>query len=220
MINRYEAGKILDIVRMNEPIKGAAITEQINDRTIICSLGEGTDIEAESFHQHHILFVAKGRIVCYALNEMGIQKTWVVNKGCVTLLPVDIPVGVRALEDSVYVRVSVVRDTDILNSVETEKEYVAKDLAPYEEGKIHSVSVVFNEQMQVRIIAMDTGTCLQEHASARYGITVLEGSIDFIYDGETVTVQAEQEIIIDKDRDYEIRAAYGRTCFSIVANGL
>lgn len=221
MTERYETGKVIDIVRLNEPIKGAAITEPINDRTVVCSLAENTDIEAESFSQYHILFVAKGKIACITMNDAGIQKIWNVERGCITIFPLNIPVGVRALEDSVYARISVIRREDINASLETEKQYVLKDLAPYEEGKINMVNVAFNEVMQIKVIAMDSGTASRTSTSlARGGVTVLEGSVDLIYEDEKFTLQTGEQFIAEKGRKIAFEAPYGRTVLSVVTNSL
>lgn len=220
MSTRYETGKVLDIVKMNEPMKGAAITEPINDRTMIYSLGKDTDIEAESFQQYHFLFIAAGKILCYALNEAGIQNSWTVEKGCVTLLPVDMPVGVRALEDSVYTRVAVVRREDILSSIETEKSYMLKDLVSYEDGKAVSLSVVFNEAMQIRLFAMDANTVIQGSALARGGITSLEGSFEILYNGQKSLVHEGEQFIVEKGSSVELHASQGRTRLNVVTNTL
>lgn len=221
MQGRYETGKVLDIVRMNEPIKGAAITEPINDRTVICSLAQNTDIEAESFSQYHILFVAKGKIACMSMNENGIQKIWNVEKGGITIFPLNIPIGVRALEDSVYARVSVIRREDIMESLETGKQYIMKDLAPYKEGGVNMVNIAFNEQMQIKAISMDSNTSIEPSVTvSRGGITVLEGSADLTYEGEKFTLQTGEQFIVEKGKQIGFQAAYGRTVLSVVTNAL
>lgn len=220
MSTRYEAGKVLNLVKMNEPMEGAAITEPINDRTMIYSLAENTDIEAESFQQHHFLFIASGKILCYAINEEGIQNSWTVEKGSITLLPVNMPVGVRALEDSVYIRVAVVRREDILADIEAEHSYVMRDLISYEAGKAAARSLVFNEQIQIRLIAMDENTTVQGSALARGGITCLEGSFDLVYNGEKFTLHQGEEFIVEKGSSVQLHASYGRATLSIVTNTL
>ena len=210
----------MNILKMNEPIQGAAVTEPFNERSVIYSLGRGTDVEAESFHQYHLLLVAQGKIECYALNERGIQNRWTIRQGGLTMLPKDMPVGVNALEDSVYIRISAVRKEDIDLDIEEEKEYLIKDLAPYVDQNVNVARIIFNEQMGVTLLALDENTSYACDTKANSGITATEGSFDIVYEGKTITVHQSEVIVVEKGKHLEIHAAHGRTRLSVIQNFL
>lgn len=219
-MNRYEYGKVLNILKMNEPIPGAAITEPFNERSVIYSLGKGTDVEAESFHQYHILLVAQGKIECYALNERGIQNRWTIRQGGMTMLPKDMPVGVNALEDSVYIRISAVRKEDIDPQIEQEKEYLLTDLMPYVDQNVNIVRVIFNEQMRVTLMSMDENTSYVPDVSINSGIFAREGCFDITYDGDVSTVHEGEAFVAKKGHRFEIHAGHGRVCVMLIQNAL
>lgn len=219
-MNRYEHGKVLNILKMNEPMKGAAVTEQFNDRAVIYSLGKGTDIEAESFHQYHFLFVAMGKIECYALNERGIQKRWNIRQGAMTMLPLDMPVGVNALEDSVYARISAVRKEDVYPQLEIGQEYLLNDLVPYRDHEISKARILFNEQMQISVLAMDQNCSFETTADAVSGIAVTDGTVDLMYEGAVSPVHEGQIMIVEKGKEIRLHASYGRTHLTVIKNYL
>lgn len=219
-MNRYEYGKVLNILKMNEPMKGAAVTEPFNDRAELYSLGKGTDIEAESFHQYHILIVAQGTIECYALNEGGIQKRWNVREGGMTMLPVDMPVGVNAREDAVYARISAVRREDINPELEEEKEYLLNDMVSFEDRNTSVVWLLTNEQMRIALVSMDENTSWSSEASADSGFYVIDGSFEIIMNEQTFTIHHGEGFIAPKDQHLLVQAAHGRTRLIVIQNNL
>lgn len=219
-MSRYEYGKALNILKMNEPMKGAAVTEPFNDRSVIYSLGKDTDIEAESFHQYHFLFVAKGKIECYALNEGGIQKRWNVREGGMTMLPLDMPVGVNALEDSVYMRISAVRKEDIDPDLEMEKEYLIQDLTRFIEHSTSVVPIIFNEQMRVSLLSMDTNAVYQKTPGGNTAFTIMEGSVDVTYEGVVTTVHEGEVFVVEKGKNIELHASREPARINVIENAL
>lgn len=132
-----KTGTVFSIARDNQPVAGCTISKVVydNDEDYISyfSLAEDTDISAEIYGYHKLLFLHEGMLEVYTDKEI-----FTLENGDCILTPTDIPVGMRTNTKAIYTEISVRRNT-MNNAVKAGKVFELAELVPYQEGKIINI---------------------------------------------------------------------------------
>lgn len=150
-----------------------------------------------------MLIVADGSMEVYG-ND-GFSRKMEAGDGILT--PVDVPVGMKSLEGTVYTEVSVRKD-DIMNeAIKAGEVFKLAELVPYAEGKIVNMDVVHNDKMKFVVMAFDEGTGLSEHAAPGEAIIfALDGEGVIGYEGKDHPIKAGENFHFAKAGLHSVKA--------------
>ena len=109
---KEKAGKVYSFADENIPIEGCTTSKELwsaGDDYICCfSLAKDTDISAEIYSYNKLLMVLSSEVEVYMPR---LKKTQSVAAGKCILTLADTPVGIRTATGTVYVEISIWRDT-------------------------------------------------------------------------------------------------------------
>ena len=202
---KEKIGVVFNISEDNQPVPGCTLSECIHDG--VCgltyfSLAADTDISAEIYSSHKLIYVASGGI-----EITGGTVKEKVSAGEAIILPVDVPVGMAAKVNSVYTELSFAVNSDINKAVEIGKPFILKELAPSHSGKIINMDLVRNKDMKLAVMSFGAGTGLSEHAAPGEAmIFALEGKAVIIYEGREHTIHAGENFCFAKRGRHAVRA--------------
>ena len=155
---KEKVGEVFSIARENPPVRGCTVSKQIHpgeNAVIYFSMAERTDISAELYPYHKLLFVAEGEIEVYGTGEGKF-----LSKGQAILTPVEKPVGIRSEKGAVYTEISIRREDFMNEAVKAGEVFRLADLLPYQEGKIVNMDLMHNEKMKFVLMSFSEGTGL------------------------------------------------------------
>lgn len=203
---KEKSGVPFSIGNDNPPVKGCTVSKEIYRKEelaiTIFSLDEGTDISAESYEYPKLLVVAEGEIVLYTKNW---QKPLSAGQ-CVTT-PTDIPVGIEAKTKSVYTEISLRRNTNMNNVIQSGEVFSLAELVPYTEGKIVNMDIVKDPKLKFVVMSFDEGTGLSEHAAPGEAlIFALDGEGVIGYEGKEYTLHAGENFKFAKNGKHWVKA--------------
>lgn len=203
------AGKIFDIANDNQPVPGCTISKDVyaeNDYYLnYFSLAEGTDISAETYQTPKIVWVKAGAMEVFTNDG---QK-WQLGKDDVMILPVHIPVGMKATsaEGSVYVELALRGDSNMNQIVKSGKIFQLKDLLPYQDGKIINMDLINDDKLKFVVMSFGAGTGLSEHAAPGEAlIFALDGEGIIGYEGKEHPIKAGETFKFDKNGRHYVKA--------------
>lgn len=187
---RYAAGKVFSIKKELVPVPGCTVSDLIKRSDPIVTafaLAAGTDISAEIYSYHKLIYVNDGEMTVYG-SEME-EKS--LKTGDAILLPVNTPVGMRSDVSCIYTETEI-RRCDFMNDVIKPGEVFAlADLVPYQTGRIVNMDIVKNDSMKFVVMAFDEGTGLSEHAAPGDALVfALDGEGVIRYEGEDHPIKA------------------------------
>lgn len=200
-----KTGAVFSVTDDNPPIPGCTVSKEITDKgsyIAYYSLANGTDISAEIYPYHKFIIVDSGNIEVYYKGKVQSCK-----KGDAVLTLTDIPVGVRATNNSVYTEI-MIRRSDVMNPIINAGEvFKLSELVPYADGKIVNMDVVHNEKMKFVIMAFDAGTGLSEHAAPGEAlIFALDGEGIIGYEGKEHTIKTGENFHFAKSSLHYVKA--------------
>lgn len=202
---KLEAGRVLDLAAANKPVPGCTISEELHkgkNPIWVFSLGTDTDISAEIFPYHKLILVQEGTV-----ELTGAPAGTVLSAGEGILAPTDVPVGMAAKTDAVYVEIEIQKE-DIMNKViEAGKVFKLADLVPYQDGKIVNMDVVHNDKMKFVVMAFDAGTGLSQHAAPGDAlIFALDGEGVIGYEGQEHVLKQGEQFRFAKNGQHWVKA--------------
>ncbi len=202
------SGKIINFAKENRPVVGCTISKQIyhqNDTGIsIFSLSHGTGISAESYEYRKLWIVYEGEMEVFTTDGMS----RIVSAGDSILTPLHVPIGVRAIKDSIYQEVEFRKETSIMNEMMKAGEvFQLAELLPYQEGKIVNMDLAHNDKMKFVIMSFDAGTGLSEHAAPGEALVMaLDGEAVIGYEGKEYVIHAGETFKFDKFGKHSVSA--------------
>lgn len=187
---KQKAGEVFSISKTHVPVPGCTISDEIaggDNKVMVFSLAENTDISAEIYSYHKLVFVNEGELKVYGTDGTIGNLT----AGDVLLTPVEIPVGMRSRTSAVYTEVELRRDSKMNEVIKPGEVFKLADLVPYRDGQIVNMDVVHNDSMKFVIMAFDEGTGLSEHAAPGDAIIfALDGKGIITYEGVDHEIKA------------------------------
>ena len=187
---KQKVGEVFSISREHAPVPGCTVSETIHDgenSVTVFSLAAGTDISAELYSYHKLIYVQEGRLEVYGADGViGRLET-----GDMILTPVRTPVGMRSDEASVYTEITVRREDKMNEVLKPGEVFKLAECVPYQEGRIVNMDIVHNDKMKFVVMAFDEGTGLSEHAAPGDAlIFALDGKGIIRYEGVDHPIQA------------------------------
>ncbi|MCI6548520.1 MAG: cupin domain-containing protein [Coriobacteriaceae bacterium] len=200
------AGHVFSIAADNPPVVGCTVSRPVweagSNGLSYFSLGAGTDISAELYGYHRLELVVAGE---EALMTGAVTAT--VNTGQAVVTPTDVPVGVRAEKDTVYVELSLEKGTTVNSVIKPGEAFTLKDLIPYQDGRIVNMDLAHNDSMKFVLMSFDAGIGLSEHAAPGDALVfALDGEAIITYEGVENTVRAGQTFKFDGGGRHAVRA--------------
>ncbi|AVD71484.1 cupin domain-containing protein [Desulfobulbus oralis] len=204
---REKAGVVFSIAEENAPVPGCTVSKEIaqTDDGYISyfSLAAGTDISAEIFPYHKLIFISSGNVEVYAADG----KIWQLGHMDSLITPTGMPVGMRSAEDTVYAEISIRRPETMNKAVKAGEIFQLRELVPYQQGKIVNMDVLSNSKMKFVIMSFDAGTGLAEHAAPGEAlIFALEGEGTIGYEGTEHTIRAGENFHFAKGGAHFVKA--------------
>ena len=130
-----------------------------------------------------------------------------VAAGQAVVTPTNVPVGVRAEKDTVYVELSLEKGTTMNNVIKPGEAFTLKDLIPYQDGRIVNMDLAHNDSMKFVLMSFDAGTGLSEHAAPGDALVfALDGEATITYEGVENLVRAGQTFKFDAGGRHAVRA--------------
>ena len=185
----------------NPAVSGCTISGGIIRDTLVFSMAEGTDISPESYPNHKVWLALHGSMRVVAEREIPLG----AGQGYVT--PVEAPVGIKADADSVYVEVSLRKET-VMNPILKDGEvFELKDLIPYQDGKIVNLDLLSSPKMKFVVMSFDEGTGLSEHSAPGEALVfALDGKAIIGYEGKEYPLRAGENFRFQKNGRHYVKA--------------
>lgn len=205
---KENSGRIINFTTENTPIFGCTVSKQIywkNDNEIsVFSLANNTDISAECYLYHKLIFVLQGTIEVFSQNCTIAS----LNQGESIITPTEIPVGIKAHSDCVYIEIGFRKDTIMNEIIKSAEIFKLNELLPYQEGKIINMDIAHNDRMKFVVMSFDSGTGLSEHAAPGEALVMaLEGEAVIGYEGKDYLLKAGETFKFDKFGKHSVTAA-------------
>ena len=182
---KEKTGQIFSITEDNPTVPGCTVSKSIYGENgydiIYFSLAQGTDISAETYEYPKICLVNSGEMDVYTSNK----QLGSVRNGEIVVLPQNIPVGIRGIEDCIYTEIAARKESNMNQILESGKVLKLADLLPYQDGRIVNMDLINDEKLKFVIMSFDEGTGLSEHsAPGEVLIFALDGEGIIGYEGQ------------------------------------
>ena len=199
------AGQTFSIARDNEPVRGCTVSKMVWDGStpiLYFACAANTDISAESFPYHKLIFVNMGTLKVY-----GKEFTQMVSEEQCIITPTDVPVGMKAEAGCVYTEVEVGKDIKMNEAIAAGEAFKLADKLPYQEGKIVNMDVVHNDKMKFALMAFDEGQGLSEHSAPGEALVfALDGEGVIGYEGKEHSIKAGENFHFAKNGMHWVKA--------------
>lgn len=203
------AGKIFHIATDNQPVPGCTISKDVYAENgyylNYFSLAANTDISAETYQTPKIVWVQSGTLEIFTKDG---QK-WQLTTEDAMILPVHVPVGMRAASEdgTVYVELTLKGDSKMNQILESGKVFQLKDLLPYQEGKIINMDLINDPKLKFVVMSFAEGTGLSEHAAPGEAlIFALDGNGIIGYEGREHPIKAGETFKFAKNGRHYVKA--------------
>ncbi len=193
------AGRIINYVKENEPVKGCTISNQIyqdlEKGIFIFSLAANTGITAESYDYYKLITVLSGEMNVVDLTETKAH----LLKGESILTEKNTPIGMETKEGCVYMEIALPKEVNMNEIINAGEVFKLAELLPYQEGKIVNMDLASNENMKFVVMSFDEGTGLSEHAAPGEALVfALDGEAVIGYEGKDYEIHAGETFKFDK----------------------
>lgn len=203
---KEKVGEVFSIAKDNKPVTGCTISKEVyNGGNYISyfSLAKNTDISAEIYPYHKLIIVADGNMEVYGID--GYRRKLTEGDAVLTLM--DIPIGMRTSEGTVYTEISIRRDDTMNDAIKAGEVFKLSELVPYADGKIVNMDIVHNDKMKFVVMAFDEGTGLSEHAAPGEAlIFALDGEGVISYEGKDHPIKAGENFHFAKEGLHSVKA--------------
>ena len=205
-VMKEKVGEVFSIAKDNKPVTGCTISKEVyNGGNYISyfSLAKNTDISAEIYPYHKLIIVADGNMEVYGID--GYRRKLTEGDAVLTLM--DIPIGMRTSEGTVYTEISIRRDDTMNDAIKAGEVFKLSKLVPYADGKIVNMDIVHNDKMKFVVMAFDEGTGLSEHAAPGEAlIFALDGEGVISYEGKDHPIKAGENFHFAKEGLHSVKA--------------
>jgi quercetin dioxygenase-like cupin family protein len=202
-----KAGRIINPAAENRTVPGCTVSKQIYHKNglglFIFSLASGTDISAESYSYHKLWIVYEGEMTVHTTDDRKEN----LSAGQCFITPVDVPIGIQADEDSIYMEIELPKDAGMNSVLKVGKTFNLAELLPYQEGRIVNMDLLNDEKMKFVIMSFDAGTGLAEHAAPGEAfVLALNGKAVIRYEGRPHEIHAGEIFKFDKMGRHAVEA--------------
>lgn len=197
--------QIFSIAEENNPLPGMTISGQLIQDVTCFSLGNGTDISAESYPIPVLIYVLSGTVELFNKDDGSKIK---ISDGDLALKKANSNIGIIAEEDSVYLEIPLRKENDMNQIIKDGEVFALKELVPYQDGKIVNLDIASNEHMKFVVMAFDEGTGLSEHSAPGDAIVfALDGEGIIGYEGKEYEIKAGEQFRFKKGGLHSVKAA-------------
>jgi len=200
---KEKIGQVFSIAKDNQAVKGCTISTSVYQdedfKINYFSLGEGTDISAESYFQPVMYFVLEGKV-------SFMEKSLAAGQGI--LIPPQTLFAVKGDTDCVYTEILFRKEFDMntMKNLNAGEIFSLKDKLPYQEGKIVNMDIARDDHMKLVLMSFTEGTGLSEHAAPGEAIIfALEGKGIIGYEGKEYKIQAGENFCFAKNGKHTVR---------------
>lgn len=200
-----QAGRAFSIATEHVPVPGCTVSRtvwQAPAASLTCfSLAEGTDISAELYGYPKLQMAVVGEVqITGALSAL-------LGPGDAIVTPTDVPVGMRADRNAVFIELSMDKETVMNPIIEAGAVFSLKDLVPYQDGRIVNMDVAGSPAYKLVAMSFDAGTALSEHAAPGEALVLaLDGEATIVYEGEEHLLRAGEAFKFDAGGHHAVRA--------------
>ncbi|MBR1672036.1 MAG: cupin domain-containing protein [Fretibacterium sp.] len=205
---REEAGVVFSVAGGNRPVPGCTVSKALyqgSGNEVLCfSLAEGTDISAELYPNHKLIIMTKGEMNVFT----GNKRSWALTENDCLITPVNVPLGVRAGSEAIYVEINLRRDCVLNTAIKEGEVFKLAELVPYQDGRIVNMDILSNKALKFVVMSFDAGTGLSEHAAPGEAlIFALDGQGVVGYEGKEHTLKAGENFKFAKGGVHYVKAA-------------
>lgn len=202
----HRAGEVFSLSGEHVPVPGCTVSDPIyggDNSVTVFSLAENTDISAEIYLYHKLIFVNEGEFEVYGKENVYGR----LRAGDVIVTPTEVPVGIRSGESAVYTEMAVRRENYMNEVLKPGEVFRLAELVPYQEGRIVNMDVVHNDRMKLVVMAFDEGTGLAEHAAPGDAlIFALDGRGIIRYEGVDHPIRAGENFRFARGGSHAVTA--------------
>lgn len=200
--------KIFSIAANNPCIAGCTISKEVYSKEdsylIHFAMAAQTDISAEIYQYHKLLYVLEGQLKVYAPR---LSKTWLLQQGDCLVTPLATPIGMACEQDTIFSELSFGKDNRMNTSIEMGEIFRLADLLPYQDGKVVNMDVCSNASMKFLIMSFAEGSGLAEHAAPGEALLFgLDGEGVILYEGKEHILKPGENFVFAKNGKHAIRA--------------
>ncbi|MGM9941364.1 MAG: hypothetical protein ACI32N_05160 [Bulleidia sp.] len=198
-------GRVYDLIVRNRPVEKSVIIEDLSDVSSIHSVGRGAKGITASNQYKRIVFVLSGKLEC---TNRSTGHVWTCPAGSFTVFSETGAAGIFGLEDTVALRIVVVKSTEIYQVLEDEKAYDIAELVPLDNDTITFVHILSCGNTRIWALTIPEGKSFGAeplHADMLY--LCVEGSLKITYDGKEYELHAKQAFCGLKDRQIRLESA-------------
>ena len=207
LIFKEVIGQVFSIARDIQPVKGCTISKNICDcenSINVFSMAQNTDISAEIFPYHKLIFMHEGDVEVYESNTNQIYN---LKEGDLFLTRTETPVGFKTDEGAIYTEVEIRKEDKMNEAINPGEVFTLAEKLPYEDGKIVNMDVIHNDKMKFALMAFDAGEGLSEHSAPGEAlIFAFDGEGEIGYEGKTFTIKAGENFHFAKNGKHWVRA--------------
>ena len=196
-------GEIFTIQDENEPVRNCTVSREIYNHAgnviTYFSLDKDSDISPELYNNHKLLIISSGQVEILSRS---------LTEGECVITPVNSPVGVKALSDSVYTEILFNSGGFTMNeAIKSGEVFKLSELVPYQEGRIINMDIAHNDKMKFAVMAFAEGTGLSEHAAPGDAlIFALDGEGIIGYEGREYHIKAGENFRFAKNGKHYVKA--------------
>lgn len=166
------------------------------------SLGEGTDISAETYDRP-VIYLGMGGTGKIVLQEtkksLGSGEMLIILPGTLC--------GTETEKGFVYTEVMPKEGLNMNKAVKAGEVFKLAEMLPYEEGSIVNMDVASNDAMKFVLMAFDEGTGLSPHRAPGDALVfALEGRAVIGYEGSDYPIEAGQTFRFEKNGLHSVSA--------------
>ena len=162
-----------------------------------------TDISAESYAYHKIIFNTHGELEIFFKD----RESRILKNGDFFITPVNIPVGMKTKTGSVYVEIRLKEGVIMNQALKDGKIFKLAELVPYQDGRIVNMDLINDPKMKFVVMAFDEGTGLSEHAAPGEAlIFALDGEGIIGYEGKEHRIRAGENFKFAKNGKHFVKA--------------
>ena len=196
-------GEIFTIQDENEPVRNCTVSREIYNHAgnviTYFSLDKDSDISPELYNNHKLLIISSGQVEILSRS---------LTEGECVITPVNSPVGVKALSESVYTEILFNSGGFTMNeAIKSGEVFKLSELVPYQEGRIINMDIAHNDKMKFAVMAFAEGTGLSEHAAPGDAlIFALDGEGIIGYEGREYHIKAGENFRFAKNGKHYVKA--------------
>lgn len=183
-------GKVYDLTQRNRPVEKSVIIEDLSDFSSIHSVGRDAKGITASSQYKRIVFVLSGELEC---TNKSTGHVWTCPAGSFTVFSENDTAGFCGLQDTVALRIVVVKPTEIYQVLKDEKAYDIAELVPLNSETMTFVHILSCGNTKIWALTMPQGKSFGAQAlNADMLYLCVEGSLKITYGDKEYELHANQ----------------------------